>query len=110
MLAIALLRLSWRPVGRFVGAAPVRGRTQCAPPIDKPKFFHEGVHTQIKRAYELSVCLKGRRLYSPNIASVGVPGSLGLCSVVVPEDSSLVGSDVYSSASIPWRSVDDLRR
>jgi hypothetical protein len=43
-------------------------------PIDNLVLFREGVHTQIKRAYELSVCLKGRRLYSPIIASAGVPG------------------------------------
>lgn len=43
-------------------------------PIDNLVLFREGVHTQIKRAYELSVCLKGQRLYSPIIASAGVPG------------------------------------
>lgn len=49
-------------------------------PIDKCGLFPEGVHTQIKRAYELSVCLVRRAICSPNIASVGVSYRLGLCS------------------------------
>jgi hypothetical protein len=44
-------------------------------PIDNLQLFLEGGHTQIKRAYELSVCLKKQRQSSPIIASAGVPGS-----------------------------------
>lgn len=44
-------------------------------PIDNLQLFLEGGHTQIKRAYELSVCLRKQRQSSPIIASAGVPGS-----------------------------------
>tara|TARA_R100001377_G_scaffold39910_1_gene22302 strand:+ start:705 stop:863 length:159 start_codon:yes stop_codon:yes gene_type:complete len=49
------------------------GAAAVARSIDNSRLFRDGVRTQIKRAYELSVCLKKQRLYSPIIASVGVP-------------------------------------
>ena len=36
------------------------------------------MHTQIKRAYELSVCITDRSYRIPTIALAGVPGELAL--------------------------------
>ena len=44
--------------------------------IDNRSLFREGVDTQIKRAYESSVCRAGSVCITPNIASAGVPGGL----------------------------------
>ena len=50
-------------------------------PIDKLGLFREGVRTQIKRAYESSVCRVRRFEHNaPAIASAGVPQALGLSS------------------------------
>ena len=46
-------------------------------PIDKRRLFPDGVHTQIKRAYELSVCLERRRLMQPDYRVGGCARLIG---------------------------------
>ncbi|MHC6224861.1 hypothetical protein ACYU03_08850 [Pseudomonas sp. X10] len=43
--------------------------------FDNADLFGECVHTQIKRAYELSVCMSDRSYRIPTIALTGVPGA-----------------------------------
>ena len=78
--------------------------------IDNCWLFREGVDTQIKRAYELSVCLLGRRSQNPDYRVGGCAWRIGISIDAKVNDSQTLASDVYCSASISWRSVDDLRR
>ena len=77
--------------------------------IDNCWNMAEGRRTQIKRAYELSVCRRNA-LTDTRIASTGclafgvrIDGNVCVC-------RRISASDAYCSASISWRSVDDLRR
>ncbi|UCJ16116.1 hypothetical protein K5Q02_20240 [Pseudomonas sp. MM211] len=74
----------------------VRAASGYRTPIDNSRLFRECVLTQIKRAYELSVCRFGSAQSSPNIASVGS----GISSTVFCGVSLWIDSGVYCSDSL----------
>jgi len=61
--------------------------------------------TQIKRAYELSVCITRRLFQNPDYRVGGCAWRIGVASMETSLPSQKLASDVYCSASISWRSV-----
>lgn len=100
----------WPAISPMIGRArPVEsdrkvGFSAVGAAFDNADLFGECVHTQIKRAYELSVCIARLSFMRSTRALTGVPGAGG------HDGCGAAAIGVYSSASISWRSVDDLRR